>query len=52
MLYEDIIKNIDKNDIKLSQIDNKVIFVPESMPINDVLKSNEKTTTANGYCCW
>tara|TARA_B100002019_G_scaffold118779_1_gene101948 strand:- start:979 stop:1716 length:738 start_codon:yes stop_codon:yes gene_type:complete len=39
---KDIIKNIDKNDIKLSQIDNKVIFVPESMPINDVLKAMKK----------
>ena len=39
---KDIIKNIDKVNVKLSEIDNKVIFVPESMPINDVLKAMKK----------
>ena len=39
---KDIIKNIDKINVKLSEIDNKVIFVPESMPINDVLKAMKK----------
>ena len=39
---KDIIKNIDNVNVKLSEIDNKVMFVPESMPINDVLKVMKK----------
>lgn len=39
---KDIIRNINDNEIKLSKISHKTIFIPESMPINDVLKEMKK----------